>query len=95
MRNNPLADADVFEGLPPAEHYLDRAETLFRSLAGARIIRAGAPVTDKPVEGGGLVIDYVRDGDDQVRRLVFGFNDEGMWVEYEGLSTLASTRASA
>jgi hypothetical protein len=36
------------------------------------------------IEGGGLIIDYTARNETAVRRVVFGFNELGMWVEWEG-----------
>ena len=36
------------------------------------------------VEGGGLVIEYVPPGAATPRRVVFGFNELALWVEYLG-----------
>jgi hypothetical protein len=54
-----------------------------RRLAGATIRRIGSP-EEKGIEGGGLILDYRRPGDHVVRRVVFGFTELGMWVEWEG-----------
>ena len=51
-------------------------------LIGAEIIRFGAASGDR-IEGGGLIIDYRPQGSSAVHRLVFAFNDAGMWVEYD------------
>ncbi len=52
---------------------------IFRSLAGARIIRIGT--TDPGlVEGGGLIIDYQHPGR-PVERLLLAFSERGVWVE--------------
>jgi hypothetical protein len=32
------------------------------------------------IEGGGLAIDYCRPGNEITRRIVFAFNELGMWV---------------
>jgi len=49
-------------------------------LVGARIVAVGT--SSERIEGGGLIIDYVRPREDKKRRVVFGFNEVGMWVEY-------------
>lgn len=65
--------------------YGDDARALFKSMQDARIVTIGAPDTDQ-IEGGGLVIDFIAAGDTAVRRVVFGFNECGMWVEYDSRS---------
>jgi hypothetical protein len=70
--------------LPPAGHYTERAHELFMSLRGAKIVACGAPVDPAAVEGGGLIIDFIPDGSDTVRRVVFAFTELGMWIEFYG-----------
>lgn len=50
-------------------------------VVGSRIVRFGTLTNPESVEGGGLVIEYVRQGGSEVERIVFGFNEGGMWVE--------------
>jgi len=71
--------------LPPAGHYTDRATQLFARLAGARIVACGTPADSTAVEGGGFVIDFIEPESNQIRRVVFGFTELGMWVEFDGL----------
>jgi hypothetical protein len=52
------------------------------SLSGATIIRVGSPEEDG-IEGGGLAIDYRRPPREE-RRIIFGFNERGMWIIGEG-----------
>lgn len=80
-----LSALTVARELPPAGHYTDRAHPLFQRLCGATILEMGTPVEDDPrIEGGGLIIDYMRAGETTPQRVVFGFNEAGMWVEFEG-----------
>jgi hypothetical protein len=53
-------------------------------LIGARILRFGAAKGEFDLEGGGLIVDYVPEGSEQLRRVVFSLNDLGMWVTYLG-----------
>ena len=53
-------------------------------LVGAEIIAFGTLAGARAVEGGGLVIDYRRKRERQVRHIVLGFNELGMWVEFRG-----------
>ncbi len=70
--------------LPPAGHYTDRGRDTFRLLCGARIVQIGTPDDDAvSIEGGGLVIDFIPEGQQHPRRIVFGFNECGMWIEHE------------
>lgn len=86
-----FAKLKVARELPPAGRYTDRATALFQMLAGARIIECGAPDDDDAkIEGGGLIIDFVPAGAAEPRRVVFGFNESGMWVEYDGPLNLSS-----
>jgi hypothetical protein len=60
-----------------------------RGLVGSKIVRFGtindaAKADSHEIEGGGLVIDYCPPGFDSVRRIVFSFTEEGMWVVYHG-----------
>ena len=54
---------------------------------GSKIVRFGGlsdPYLGKPhsVESGGLVVDYIPEGASEPRRVVFGFNELGMWREF-------------
>jgi hypothetical protein len=52
---------------------------------GATILRIGGTDDDVKIEGGGLLIDYKTVGD-RITRLILGFNENGMWVEYDSLA---------
>jgi hypothetical protein len=52
-------------------------------MAGATIVRIGS-VNDAGIEGGGLLVDYIPAGQTQIRRVVFAFNELGLWLEWEG-----------
>lgn len=70
--------------LPPAGDYTDRASDLFEAMVGARIVDIGAPFGgDRRIEGGGLVVEFIPAGDTAKRRVVFGFNEGGMWIEFD------------
>ncbi|MSP76029.1 MAG: hypothetical protein EXR12_07830 [Rhodospirillaceae bacterium] len=73
---------EVVAALPSAFHFPEGAEELFKRLAGAEIIRIGAPPT-KGIEGGGLIIDYRQKGASEYRRAVFAFTEIGMWLEFD------------
>lgn len=51
-------------------------------LIGSRIVAIGTPVDEWAVEGGGLIMDFVPDGETDIHRIVFGFSELGMWIEY-------------
>jgi hypothetical protein len=54
-------------------------------LIGATIVQIGTIPHDGPlVEGGGLVIDFIRYSEKETRRIVLEFNECAMWVVYEG-----------
>jgi hypothetical protein len=51
-----------------------------------RSLQIDAPSEDG-IEGGGLIIDYSRPESRVTERLVFGFNESGMWVEFDSGSS--------
>jgi hypothetical protein len=87
MENREYESLPVVGELPAGGHYSPRdGEALLRRIVGSRIMAIGAPPETR-IEGGGLIIDYACDGENFTRRAVFGFNENGMWVEYEGCSS--------
>jgi hypothetical protein len=85
----------VIAALPDSLHPPVEAHSIFLRLAGARIVRIGTPVGES-LEGGGLVLDYVLEGDDTQHRLVMAFNELGMWVVLDSLESdggFATSRA--
>lgn len=73
----------VIGGLPQGQYAPSGAVDVFKSMVGARIVRIGS--TDEgDLEGGGLVVDFVPVGEKTAKRVVFSFNERGMWVEWEG-----------
>ena len=50
-------------------------------LYNAKILAVGTSAEATGLEGGGLLIDYLPEGEDQPKRLVLGFNELGMWIE--------------
>lgn len=83
MENPHLSSVAILPKLP--DHFQSqRGDDFPQDLIGAKIIAFGAPdleYEDKP-EGGGLVIDYL--AGEKVRRVVFAFNELGMWVDFSG-----------
>lgn len=51
-------------------------------LIGAKIVAIGCLAAPDAVESGGLAIDYRKPGREKVTRIVFEFNELGMWVAY-------------
>ena len=51
-----------------------------RDLTGATIVQLGTIEDGDLLEGGGLVVDYRPPGTERVRRIVFEFNEAGMWI---------------
>jgi hypothetical protein len=89
MTTVDFAALDLVEALPHSRFAPDGGEELLRRLRSARIVRIGGANDDANIEGGGLIIDYVtaggRDG-----RVVFAFNESGMWVEYDSLAPVGT-----
>jgi hypothetical protein len=85
--NDPDADdvdftnLTVVRALPSGWHYPEKEADLLSSMIGAEIIQIGRP-EEEGVEGGGLVIDYIQKVQTKCRRVVFAFNERGMWVEF-------------
>ena len=52
----------------------------FEELAGATLVRIGTS-PDLDVEGGGLVIECRKPGNDACIHIVLGFNEVGMWIQ--------------
>lgn len=81
MSKTDLSRAEVLPSLPdlfrPATGQLVPDD-----IAGSVVVRIGGLPQGSRVEGGGLVIDYVPAGTTAERRVVFGFNELGMWVEF-------------
>lgn len=77
------ASLHVLGAAPLAGRYPSGDEGVFKRLAGAVIVRIGAPPPEAisgRIEGGGFIIDYALPGSDAVHRVVFAFNENGMWV---------------
>lgn len=76
---NRLPNCMYAKSAPPDDKFPD-------DLIGAGIIAVGKPRDIDWNDGieGGLVIDYRPNGSDCVKRIVLGFTDLGMWVEWNG-----------
>lgn len=61
---------------------LKEEESAFKDLIGATVVDIGVfPDTSE----GGLSVDYLKPGESKVRRIVFGYNDLGEWLEWRGI----------
>lgn len=73
----------IIEALPLAMYRPEGGEETLHRMRGATIRRIGG--TDEgDLEGGGLLIDYVRPGEREEWRVVFAFNELGLWTVWEG-----------
>lgn len=70
----------IVEAFPDALSSVEGMDEEFCRLRGAKIVRIGS-TNDADLEGGGLLIDYVPLGDAAVHRVVFAFNERGLWME--------------
>jgi hypothetical protein len=55
-------------------------DSVFASLKDAVIVQIG--MARHPHIEGGLMIDFIPQGQTEKRRIIFGFNELGMWLEY-------------
>lgn len=72
------------EAFPDALHMPDDGRAVMRGMRGATIVAIGS-ISEEGIEGGGLLIDYIPANGAQARRVVFAFNELGLWLEWEGL----------
>jgi hypothetical protein len=83
-------DLSKVEVLPELPSYVasGRGRPFPKELDGCIIVAIGTlpPGEDGwgMIEGGGLVIDYRKPKGKKVRRIVLAFNDEGLWVDFQG-----------
>jgi hypothetical protein len=84
-----LATLSVAEALPRSRFSPDGGEGLFRRLRRAVIVRMGSTYEDANLEGGGLILDYVTESG-RGGRVVFAFNENGMWIEHDTLDPVRS-----
>ena len=66
--------------IPRLPHSFDpnRGTEVPADLIGATIVALGT--TNERIEGGGLILDYRPQKKNRVCRLVFAFNELGMWI---------------
>jgi hypothetical protein len=73
---------NITQAFPCGRFSPEGGEALLHRMALSTIIQIGSTDEDF-LEGGGLLIDYVPAGETQTRRVVFAFNELGLWVEWE------------
>ena len=80
-KNVDLATWKIIPGLPPAD--IEEPDPIIQELVGSTIVAFG-DISDFPGRNieGGLAIDYIKPCESVPRRVVFGFTELGMWVEY-------------
>jgi hypothetical protein len=78
-----LALLEIVEALPSSRFYPVGGEDELQRLSGATILRIGSFAENADLEGGGLAMDY-RNGGGETRRIVFAFNENGMWIACDG-----------
>ena len=83
-RVKKFAALEVVTAFPDSLHGAIEDAEVFRRLAGAEIIRIGAP-SKGDFEGGGLIIDYRLHGFAEIHRLILSFNELGMWVTWDSM----------
>jgi hypothetical protein len=84
-RDRNLASAGVLPKLPSVygrDPRDPKTNDMPSAMVGATIMAIGAIEGVINVEGGGLVIDYLPVGSKNLQRVVFGFTEMGMWIEY-------------
>jgi FAD/FMN-containing dehydrogenase len=59
-----------------------------RALIGSQIMAIGTLKDDNDIEGGGLVVDFREPGSTTVNRIIFAFNECGMWIECQSGVTI-------
>lgn len=72
---------EIVRALPNGMHSPAGGETALHRLIGATIVEIGSPAVDMEIDGGGLVIEYLKD--DRLGRLVLAFDEGGAWVEHD------------
>jgi len=76
--------AEIVESFPRALcRQGGERDELLRHMAGATIIRIGS-IEDADLEGGGFVVDYRPRGVSGTLRVVFAFNELGLWAVWQG-----------
>ncbi len=81
MTDTELSRVEILPRLADRLHP-ERGDLIPNDLMGAKIIAIGCLASPDAVEGGGLAIDYRKPGSQKLHRIVFEFNELGMWVAY-------------
>ena len=76
-----ITDTDKFRvgNSLPNRSSLTPADPVPPDMVGAQIIKIGSAPDRLEIEGGGLVVEY-RPVGGKARRVIFAFNENGMWV---------------
>ncbi|MEZ5850416.1 MAG: hypothetical protein R3D68_07180 [Hyphomicrobiaceae bacterium] len=74
----------IVAALPHAGWMPNGGENELEKLVGAKIMSIGGTSDEVNIEGGGLIIDYLPQWSATPWRMVVGFNDQGMWIEFNG-----------
>lgn len=69
----------IVRALPNGMKHPVGGEAALQRLIGAMIVEVGSPAVDMEIDGGGLVIEYLKDG--HLGCLVLAFDEGGAWVE--------------
>jgi hypothetical protein len=77
-----FVELEVVPRLPHRRDPVGEGAEIPADLIGARIINIGAAPPEADIEGGGLILDYIPHGGSTTKRVVFGFNDAALWVEF-------------
>ena len=81
MTDIDLSKAKIHSRLADRLHP-EHGDPVPADLIGAKIVAIGCIAPPDAVEGGGLAIDYCQPGSEKPQRVVFAFNELGMWVAY-------------
>jgi hypothetical protein len=76
---------EIIPALPSGLHLPEGDEEIFRRLVGCKITGIGS-TANADIEGGGLLIDYTLPDSELPQRLVFAFNELGMWTIWDSLA---------
>jgi hypothetical protein len=79
--NERLLNLEVMPFLPDL---FKKGEPVPADLIGAKIVAFGSAPRGAGIEGGGLIVDYVPLGTEDISRVVFSFTEVGMWTELIG-----------
>jgi hypothetical protein len=72
---------DKFLPKLPDSFYPENGDDVPRQLIGAKIVFWGTIAEPMAADGGGLVIEFIPEGGTTKKRIVFAFNERGMWID--------------